>query len=514
MSAPGAPSQPPARRGPSGSQVTFLLRLRAVSVTRSTIGLVVACVALQLALGANPVVLALAIISCVAGLAGFRIAGAYQSGAWLAFFFVLGNVIVALVAKTAFLQPLDSNLFAPIESFLVLATGSVALLIALIVVMTIPVGKPLLHSTRDPRLLRFLSNSTFALGTLFWYLTRLFQDPGASGFGGVAVFWNLLLMAVIARTAMVIERTDGRRSVDATLVLILLACVVVGLIDNSKTEVALPIVAYFATSVFYFRGLTRRQCVAGALGVALMAAVIGPMIHAYRALGIHDIPWRQRVGLIERGVKDALTHGDIAFYQEVASEVASMDFGAGYYDYFGRGSGQMLLGRYASIQQIDPIIATVNRRGFRGGSVIWPAFQRLAPTFLFPAKPRETEGFLLLVQLGISDPEGNKYPTVPLLAQSYAGYGATGVLLIPFLVFVVFLLAMKKLGWSLYRNVFAIFFFCVYLVVYANQGELNQYAEAVLRSFPLLAGTLWLVTRLFHGWGSPHHEARQNPVQP
>ena len=234
-----------------------------------------------------------------------------------------------------------------------------------------------------------------------------------------------------------------------------------------------------------------------------MAAVIGPMIHVYRALGIHDIPWRQRLSLMERGVNDALTRGDVAFYQEVAAEVASVDFGSGYYDYFGTGSGQMLLGRYASIQQIDPVIATVNRRGFSGGSVLWPAFQRLVPTFVYPGKPRDTEGFLLLVQLGISDPEGNKYPTVPLLAQSYAGYGLTGVLLIPFLVFVGLLLAMKKLGWNLYRNVFAIFFFCVYLVVYANQGELNQYAEAVLRSFPLLAGTVWLLSRLHRFRGSP-----------
>ena len=214
------------------------------------------------------------------------------------------------------------------------------------------------------------------------------------------------------------------------------------------------------------------------------------------------------------GVTDALVHGDVKFYRQVVSEVASLDFGSGYYDYFGKGSGQMLLGRYASIQQIDPVIATVNRRGFRGGSVIWPAFPRLLPTFVYPNKPRDMESLVLLVQLGIMDPEGNKYPTVPLLAQSYAGYGITGVLVIPFLVFVGFLLALKKLGWNLHRNVFAIFFLCVFLVVYANQGDLGQYAEAVLRSFPLLAATLWLVSRRYRGRGSTNDEARQDPAQP
>jgi hypothetical protein len=494
-------------------QTKLFLRLKTVSLTRVTLAFVVLCAVVQVALGANLVVLALAIFSCVAGLVGFRIAGAYGSGAWLAFSVVLGNVIVALVAKTLLLQPLDSNLYAPLESFGVLATGSGTLLVALLISLTFPVGKPLFRSVRNPRLLRFVSHSTFALGTFFWYLTRLFQDPGGSGFGGVFVFWNLVLMAVVARTAMVIERTDGRQSVDATLVTILFACVAMGLIDNSKTEVALPIIAYFATSVFYSRGLTRRQCAAGMLGLVLMVAVIGPMIHAYRALGIHDMPWQQRVGLMERGVKDVLAHGDVRFYREVVAEVSSIDFGSGYYDYFGNGSGQMLLGRYASIQQIDPVVATVNRRGLLGGSAIWPAFERLMPTFLYPDKPRDTEAFLLLQRLGIVDPEGNKYPTVPLFAQSYAGYGSTGVLLIPFLAFLGFLLALKKLGWRLYRNVFAIFFLCVFLVVYANQGDFSQYAEAVLRTFPLLAAALWLVSRLYRGRGSPH-EGRQDPAQP
>jgi len=71
----------------------------------------------------------------------------------------------------------------------------------------------------------------------------------------------------------------------------------------------------------------------------------------------------------------------------------------------------------------------------------------------------------------------------------------------------------KKLGWTLYRNVFAIFFFCVFVVVYANQGELGQYADAVLRGFPLLAATLWLVCRLYARPGIAHDEPRQGPAQ-
>lgn len=492
MSQLAARRQPPPRGDLITRPAKLFLCLRSASLARVTFALVLACVVAQVALGANLVVLALAMISCVAGLAGLRIAGAYRSGSWLAFFFVLGNVVVALVAKTVFLQPLDSNLYAPLASFLALAVGSASLLIALVISLILPVGKPVFRTVSDPRLLRFLSTSTFALGTVFWYLTRLLQDPGGSGFGGMAVFWNLLLMAVIARTAMVMELTDGRRSVDGKLFMILLACVVMGLIDNSKAKVALPIVAYFATGLFYRGGVTLRQVAAGTLGLIIMSTFVGPMIHVFRGLGIQVMPWQQRVALIERGVKDALVGGNLASYREVVSG----EFRSGYYDYFGQGGGQMLLGRYASIQQIDPVIATVTQRGTIGGTVIWPSFARLVPSSIYPDKPLYIEAYGLLVHLGLIDPQGGKYPVVPLLAQSYAGYGVVGLLLIPFFTFLGFVLALKKLGWRLHRNVFGIFFFCVFVVVYANQGDLGQYAEAVLRNFPLLAAVLWLLTHI------------------
>jgi hypothetical protein len=468
-------------------------------------GLIVACVVVQVALGASPLVIALALIACIAGLAGFRIAGAYQSGAWLAFFFVLGNVIVALVAKTLFLQPLDSHLDAPLESFAVLAVGSTALLIAVLISLAIPVGRPVFRAVADPRLLRSLSNSTFVLGGVFWFLNRLFQDPAGSGFGGIAVFWNLLLMAVIARTAMVLERSNRRRSIDARLLLILVTCIVMGLIDNSKTEVALPIVAYFATSLFYRGGATGRQVASGTLGLVALAAIVGPMIHTFRVFGIQEMPWRQRVTFMQRGIEELLVSRDLTRYQKLASGDVQ-----GYYNYFGGGSGQMLLGRYATIQRVDPVIATASRQGALGGDVVWSAFPRLLPRFVYPDKPRDIEGYHILVELGIIDPEGGKYPTVPLVAQVYAAYGASGLIVIPFVTFLGFLLALKKLGWQLYRNVFAIFFFCVFIVVYTNQADMATYAETALRTFPLLGSLLWILIHVHRVLAVPRATLRES----
>jgi hypothetical protein len=227
--------------------------------------------------------------------------------------------------------------------------------------------------------------------------------------------------------------------------------------------------------------------------MVLMITIIGPMVHVYRGLGIQNLPWRQRAELLERGVKNVVANRNIDRYRQIASAGSA----SGYYNYFGEGRGQMILGRYASIQYVDPVIAMVNRHGIVGGSVIWPAFTRLLPTFIDPEKPRQIESYRLLVHLGLITPPGGKYSTVPLLAQSYAGYGTVGLLLIPFVAFAGFLVALKKLGWRLHRNVFGIFFFSVFTVVYANQGDLAQYAGAVFRGFPLLALTLLLLTHIY-----------------
>jgi hypothetical protein len=485
---PSTELRPPGDDGANSPE----FRITSSSVIRPVLALVAGSMIIQVLLGADLVVLILAFLACAAGLAGFRLAGAHTTAGWLAFCFVLGNGIIALLAKTILLQALDSNLFAPLESFSTLAAGSIVLLITLVIALTIPVGKPVFRPVSNVNLLCKLSVATFVLGSLSWYLNRLFQDPDGSGFGGIGAFWNLLLMSVISRTAMILERTKGRKSLDTPLLLILTVCVVMGLIDNAKTAVALPVVSYFATSLFYRRRFTRWQIGSGAAGLLIMAAIIGPMIHAYRALGIQKVSWQERVKLLERGLSNVSVNGLFERYQQLASH----QFASGFANYFGDDKGQMLLGRYASIQQIDPVIAGVTQQGTIGGEVVWPSFLRLVPSFIYPDKPRSMEGYKIMVTLGLIDPEGGKYPSVPLLAQSYAGYGAPGVLIIPFFTFLVFLLALKKLGWNLYRNVFAIFFFCMFIVVYANQGDVGQYTGAVLRDFPLLATILWLLVRI------------------
>jgi hypothetical protein len=132
------------------------------------------------------------------------------------------------------------------------------------------------------------------------------------------------------------------------------------------------------------------------------------------------------------------------------------------------------------------------------------------PEFLFPDKPRYTESYNTLVYYGLIDPEGGKFPTLPLAGQAYASYGWAGLLTIPFMTFCLFLGVLKKLGWHLHRNIYGVFFFCSFVIVYVSQGDFAQYVGASLRNFPLFTVMFLLMARVCRfRLRHPHHHVLQ-----
>ena len=327
-------------------------------------------VVVQLAWGASVLVVSLGAIVAALGLIAFVSLGAYNAGAWLALFYVSGNVLVALYAKTMMRQPLNSHLYAPVASFAVLTISTAALLAALLLVRRVDIGRPVFRPTTNQRTLTWLSWGSFCLGISFWLLHQHFQDPTSSGFGGFAVFRDLLLMAVIARTALVLETSGYRRTFDVQLALVLSVGVFLGLLTNSKTYAAYPVVSYFATLVFYRRALAIRHLALATVAAGLFIAVLAPLIQGWRYLGEQSLPIAARVSMIDRSFRVSLAGNRLRRY----TALADLQFRGGYYDYFGsNGRSQTLLGRYASVQQIDPVIARTNSQGTMGGSAIWPA---------------------------------------------------------------------------------------------------------------------------------------------
>lgn len=459
------------------------------------VGLVLAAIPMfaQLMMGANVLMVLTSGVVCVLGFSAIQIYGVYNAGSLLLFLYVANNIWLACYSKILFGQTLGSNLLVPIEAVATILVGTVELFAAFALVNSVPVGRPLLRPRNDPKFLQFLSIACFLIGLLFWALNLFYSRSvglvgvGAQGFGGFAQFNSLFYMGIISGTASVLVRSGGRRSISVMVLAMLMAELLMGLTQDAKTNVALPFVSYLLTTIFYRRVITARQVAFFLIGGILFVFVFAPAVHYYRIAGILGVSLRERITYLEEHGSDLLSLKTLEQYQNEASE--NLAKSQSYYNYFGEGH-QMLLGRLASIQQIDPIIAETDRQGTLGGSVIWPAFERLLPSFIDAEKPVIIEASQIVSRFGLVRPSYIGFPTVPLVAQAYAGYGTLGLFVFPFFTFFVFLLILKKIGWTLYRNVYGIFFFSSFIFINAAQWSFSQYIGATLRGIPLLAVVL------------------------
>lgn len=440
----------------------------------------------QLVMGTNFWIIMANFYIFLFGFYGVHALGLYNAGAWLLMIFVINNSYLALIAKTFLRQPLDSFLFSPIESFLILMVGTFDLLCALLAVNFVRVGKPIFEPLHDPNFLKFLSRGCFFLGTVSWGINNLLYTQityqsriGETAFGGLAVFFALLYMATIARTGALLVHSRGAKSLNLEIVLFILCTVLMGLLDNSKIKAGMPFVAWWMTILFFKNAVSIRQLFGTASAMLIILFILGPSIHLYRAHNILGMPFSQRVEYFVKQIPAVFSQNRTDDFQLIR-QLRS------HYDYFG-GERQMFLGRFASIQQIDPVINVINKIGPQGGQFLWPGILKQIPKLIYPDKPIFPESYRLLASLGLISRAGGVFPTVPLLGQAYATYGLPGVILVPFITFFVFLLLFKKLGWALKGNVFAIFFLVYFVLFFSAQGSFGQYWGAILRNFPVLA---------------------------
>lgn len=466
------------------------LSLWTVGTVTVVLGLLAAlCLPFQLLFGASALILMLTYATIGFGLAAFVIAGWNSPGAWLILFYLIGNCLVAVYAKTAFGQSLDSHLYVPALSFLVLLVATICMVFAAILANGLPVGRPMLKPLTDPAQLRWISWACFGLGVLGWIAHQQAMRPDGSGFGGFAFLRDFLLMAVIARTASVISSSDGRRSVDSMLFMILGTGLLVGLLTNSKAAAALPFVSYYATLMFYRYRIRPSLILTPLLLVAVLVYVVGPVIHAWRHSGFQRLPLIERVDYTIDNLNIVIKND----FLKTTDQQAQVIFGNLYYDYFKSASSQMYLGRFASVQQIDPVVMSASAAERLGYQAILPSVTMHIPRVLYPDKVDYPPAFDILLKYGWIDPEGGKFPTLPIAGQAYAAFGLLGVAMICFGATFTLLLVWKKLSGGLSRNVFSIFFFCQFIVVYASQGSLGQYVGAALRYFPVFAVIFWLM---------------------
>ncbi|HYK34996.1 hypothetical protein [Alloacidobacterium sp.] len=445
----------------------------------------------QIMLGVSFGVLAFALCSIAAGLLGFAMLGAYNLAAWWCLAYTLGNVLIALYAKTIFGQTLDSNLYTPLSSFVVEAICSFSFLCALLISTWINVGEPIFTPITDLGVLSFLSWVCFTIGIAVLLFHQYVDTRNNVEYGGITFLGDFVSMGIIARTSYVLTRSKGRRYFDSVLVAMLFLATAVGILGNGKTTTAAPWISFFATILFFKGSLPWRYIIGLACGVVVFASAIAPAIHVFRNMGLRNLTLTEEIQAFEYTIPLILSPEEFSFKTGELDRQPS-----GYYYYFGGNKAQIILGRYVSVQQIDPAIAATEASEPMGSDLVVSALRRQLPTFVDPNKPKTTNAFMILVHDGLTNASHGAYPTLPFAGEIYVAFGMNGVIYVPFLVFLACMLVLKKVGWSLHQNIVAIYIFCID-VVHIQESDLSGFIGFIFRYIPLMCLILLLLMKMY-----------------
>lgn len=421
--------------------------------------------------------------------------GLSNVGAIIVLFFGSNTVTFSFLIKTFILQPVDTYLYDPLSVFLVVLAGIVQMLIAFLIINHVKIPA-LFKPTLIPQQLDSIGFISFFLGSAAWLVNQLLSlkvqdfsvdDPGIGGFG---IFKNFLIMSVIAYTASLLIKSEGKTLINFKLVFIFIMALGMGIIDNSKLSLFLPFFAYFVTVLYFNQQTWKKFFRIHFILMAVLVVYLFPVITYFRQMNITGQHLSDKILL----VKNTLVTESFSEIMENSRYWTNVAYGYGYYDYFGgNGRFQMVAGRFASVQEIDPVVALINPQFPLGWEPISLAVQSVIPRIFFAEKDISNDAYYISRSLNL----GSRlliYPTVPMLAVAFASLGIPGLLIIPFVVFLVYFILFKLAGWNLDKNIFSIFFLCV-VFPYIHEGSLQNYIGFIVRQIPTLMVLVFFIVQ-------------------
>ena len=414
---------------------------------------------LQLAFGADVKILLLATGTAILALLLLHSAGIFNMASLTGFAFFLNTVIFAVLLKTVLAQPIDENLYSPFTSFFIVFLVGIEIFLAFKLAQIMPVGKSIFQPMNDLRFLKYLAIVCYVSGLFLWLLSQFYHiDPRhqyvseGEGFGGFTTVYPIFYMSIVASTAFVLISSNNKKSVNKWLVFILLTGTLMGLVESRKMLLGLTFGYYFFTSFVYRYRITARQVIFGVLLLLFIFFIFAPIVHVYRT-DLWFLPFQQRIDYIVSNAPNMIQSNYLFNYFR---RVMNHEYSLNRYHYFDQ--NLVLIDRFATIQHSDLVIDSFQNRDVMGTEILWRGFGLILPSFLNPNKSSISLGDEIMWELGLRKYGTVGFATVPLIGSSFAAMNWVGVIIVPFVVFLLLFLAVKKIAPDIRHNIFAIYF--------------------------------------------------------
>ena len=431
---------------------------------------------MHVAIGTNPAVLCIAMLTVLLGIYPVSRYGLLNIGALLCLLVVFRYIGFPIIGKLLFLQPLDSNLDRPIGAFTVVLIGVFSYLIAFLAVMKLNLKRTILEPVSDPDRLRHISILAMIVGCVANGSVALHAGTQYTGITVANFFVPFLHLALISAIAAELNRSGGHRSWSYWVLLIIAAEVAFALVRNSRMALVEVILCYVVTLTAFNCKVRWGRTLAAGLFAFLIVTFMTPVILNVREVR-NQLTWAQRITATIKIATD--WHSAYEYYKAFQSLKKREGFYLNYY-----GSPQNILERMSLINHVDVLKSASDKHRTVGFKDLEFAIKRILPRILVPDKPiGYSQGSWLYCEANVECIEGS-YATAPLIANGYAAFGWLGAISYPIILGSVVLLIVKLIsGFDLRRNVWAIYLF-IRIHEGFVEGDITAYLQSMIRDFP------------------------------
>lgn len=457
------------------------------------------CAVLQLAFGADLLVLALGLSSVVIGFYPVLFVGRdlYTLLAALFCFRYTGG---ALIAKTLYGQPLDLYLLAPTESYALANVLMIVVVAVFLLARRLDKGLTIIPALASVEELRKVGAIAFAVGISAGLVAgaNLVRDSSVAATGAVHVIsgalMNLVFLGYSAELLHTITVSNRRKVISGRLVLMLLLATGLALFLNVRALVVNGGVCIFVCA-FLLRAIRLKHLLGGGLLFLIFTAYLSPI-----ALELRTLKEGKSASQYASDVADVVskTLTDSAYVASIRARDnyrQRYDSGTPQYDYFSDNSN--IANRLSFVALLD----TVYYQTLTAGQIGWRGFEevyaRVVPSFL-AAKEERLFGYgdWLSWELGLIETGRVAYFSFPLPMEGLALFGLTGLVLFPVLFMTPVLLIAGRIASFRFATAPSLFLVSA-LHWELVEGASDTYISLVLRVLPILVGP---ALALFWAW--------------
>ena len=473
-----------------------IYRIAALSLV---LGPVLVCVLLQAFFHSDPVLLLLVLGATAVTLLPMLLYGV-DLYTLLPIIIFLRYEWIALIAKTALHQPLQTFLSFPFESYAL--SGALLLITSVICLLVrwVDNGRVLLRAPLDVNRLRKLAWWSAAVGLAgsvmgFAFASRTYGIASTSSVFPIATsMQDVYPLCIVFEALYNLRSSNNQRLVSGRLLAYLTFSLIQALAGSARILFVDSIVA-LALVVIMQRAVRVRYVVSGIAFITVFFLVISPIVlgaRAYKNEGSTGASLSAESAVAVQALTDPEYLQSLKTSEQGAARYRSSDRT---FDYYGNQSN--ILNRLSWVALVDQIYTASYASKPIGGDAVTEAVSRLVPRFLFPDKSNRSDNYsdYLSYKIGIEREGTAASLSFPLCLEGFAIFGPAGFVLFSVVGFLVLLFVFSKI--SSWRGVdgYSLFFY-TFIQTPITEGNSVTFLGLLTRGLPLVVIICVLLDRV------------------